>query len=177
MAEAQPARDDGGKSKQRRKVTEDQLYEPIRSWLQTKGLIAEITARRRPKFLIPVGDYLGVSYIEPDVVAHDPTSKKTVAIEVKSDAMFIFDGIGRCIALRAIADLVYLALPKRLASNVRNPQLLEKAGIGLLSVSDAGEVEEVIKASWRTPYLPDLYSWIRGYITASLKRGRRGGAE
>jgi hypothetical protein len=151
------------------RVLESKLYEPIKAWFEKQGFTAEIAAGKSPKILIPIGNYLGVSYVEPDVVACKKNAvNKIVTVEAKTDPMYIFDGLGRCVILKAIVDFAYLALPDYLATIVKDSTLFESIGVGLLSVSETGNVEEIVKAKMGVPYLPELYQWFRNYVEKSI---------
>jgi len=55
-----------------------------------------------------------------------------VIVEVKTDPIFFFDGLGRCFVYKTVANYVYLAVPKDIAEKIGTGSLFEeRAGAGL----------------------------------------------
>lgn len=117
------------------------LYEPIRNYLEEQGYKARIVGGTR-SIVLATGPRLGVSSVEPDIVGYrkEQYSEVLTVVEVKTDPMYLFDGIGRCEVFKAIADFVYLALPDRIASQIGSNSLFEPMQVGVLSISPEHEV-------------------------------------
>jgi hypothetical protein len=81
----------------KKKINEESLYEPIKVWLESKGYKAIISGKKR-QILFSTGPLLGVSFLEPDVIGYKKENYKDrlVIVEVKTDPIFFFDGLGRC---------------------------------------------------------------------------------
>lgn len=116
------------------------LYEPIKTWLESKGFNALITGSE-PTIVIPVRDLIPMTYKIPDLVGVDK-SNKVIIIEVEQNEKKFPDVLGRCMLWKSIATFVYMAYPE---GRCRSAKILEKLGIGLLSVNEKkNEVEELI---------------------------------
>ncbi|MCL4459199.1 MAG: hypothetical protein M1136_10330 [Chloroflexi bacterium] len=123
-----------------------ELFEPIKKWLESKGFKALITGDKSIGIVIPVKDLLPTKpYIVPDLIGIKDSD--VAVVEVETDADKVLGAIGKCMLLKTTASFVYLAYPEEQCQRFR---ILEKLGIGLLSVS-AGKVEEVVEILPKKP--------------------------
>lgn len=114
------------------------LYEPIKTWLTSKGFRAFVTGERT-KFVIPVNDLAPASFKIPDLVGVDENNH-VVIVEVEKDKRLFFDALGRCMLWKCVAMFVYLAYPK---DECPRAGILDKLGIGLLQIDhDSGAIDE-----------------------------------
>jgi hypothetical protein len=133
----------------KKKINEESLYEPIKVWLESKGYKAIISGKKR-QILLSTGPLLGVSFLEPDVIGYKKEDDKDrlVIVEVKTDPMFFFDGLGRCFVYKTVANHVYLAVPKDIAEKIGTDSLFEEKegaglGVGILAIDLGGNKVEV----------------------------------
>jgi len=112
-------------------LNEEDLYPSVAHWLRGQGYAAVVTGGQK-LLSIPLVSYIpGKMFLEPDIVGFKEVST-LVAVEVKSDAKGIVDGLGKCLAYSAAADKVYLALSDDLCADVRSVKLFEHLKLGLL---------------------------------------------
>lgn len=117
------------------------LYEPIKAWLQTRGVRALISGTQMT-MVLPISDLISMPYKVPDLIGVDGQSH-VVIIEVEKDKKRFFDALGRCSLWKCMAKFVYMAFPK--GEIIRAP-FLKKLGIGLLEVeTEAGQVEGMVE--------------------------------
>ncbi len=116
------------------------LYAPIKVWLESKGFKALITGGKQTQLVVPIKDLLPTqTFVIPDVVGVKDSD--VVVVEAETDADKFLEVLGKAALWKTMATFVYVAYPHEVCQEFR---ILEKFGIGLLSVSD-GEVHEVIK--------------------------------
>lgn len=117
-----------------------ELFEPIKKWLESKGFKVLITGGKSTEIIVPVKDLLLTkTYIVPDLVGINNSDVAAVEVEMKPDK--VLEAIGKCMLLKTTAKFVYLAYPKE---RCKRHRILEKLGIGLLSISGES-VEEVVE--------------------------------
>ncbi len=80
------------------------------------------------------------NYIFPDIIGVRETND-LVVVEVETDLDKMLEVMGKCMLWKTTATYVYIAYPKGIC---RKFKVLEKFGIGLLSVSEDG-VDEIVK--------------------------------
>jgi len=122
--------------------TRDQaeLYAPIKEWLEFNGFKALITGGKKSQIVVPIKDLLPTkTFVVPDIVG--VRNSDVVVVEVETDPEKILEVIGKATLWKTIATFVFVAYPRETCQECK---LLEKFGIGLLSVS-AGKVDEVIR--------------------------------
>ncbi len=116
------------------------LYAPIKVWLESKGFKALITGGKQTQLVVSIKDLLPTqTFVIPDVVGVKDSN--VVVVEAETDADKFLEVLGKAALWKTMATFVYVAYPREACQEFR---ILEKFGIGLLSVSD-GEVHEVIK--------------------------------
>lgn len=120
-------------------MREEELYRPIKNWLESQNCQALVTGGKRIISLW-TGPLLPKAFIEPDIVGLKGDSKKIIAVEAKADSDKIIEGIGQCCVYQIAADLVYLALPEEIANSIRNPKIFKQLKIGLLKISKTKEI-------------------------------------
>ena len=124
-------------------MRQEDLFEPIEVWLENKGFRVLVTHNTKQVGMF-MSDLLSTkSYVEPDlagIFTRDKGYGCALVVEVETDPRNLFQVIGKCMLWKTTASYVYIAFPKR---KCPEGKLLEKLGIGLLSVSD-DTVEEVI---------------------------------
>jgi hypothetical protein len=114
------------------------LHEPIKRWLELNGVKV---LPESEKFPVAIKDVLPTqNYIFPDIIGVRETGD-VVVVEVETDPDKILEVMGKCMLWKTAATYVYVAYPKEKCHKFK---VLEKFGIGLLSVSEDG-VDEVIK--------------------------------
>lgn len=114
------------------------LHEPIKRWLESRGIRILPESENLP---VSIKDVLPTQhYIFPDIIGIGETND-VVVIEVETDLDKIFEVMGKCMLWKTTATYVYVAYPKE---KCRKFKVLEKFGIGLLGVSEDG-VDEIIK--------------------------------
>jgi hypothetical protein len=120
-------------------LNEETLYPLVAHWLRTQGY-DPIIAGGQKQLSIPIVHLLpGKLFVEPDIVGLKDGSR-LAAIEVKTDAKEIREGIGQCFIYTAAADDVYLALTEEVCREVRSTKLFESWRLGLLSLRKTKEV-------------------------------------
>lgn len=151
----------------KKKNNERSFYEPIKEWLESKEYRAVISGGKR-RIYLPTGALLGVSFLEPDVIAYKEETRvdRLAIVEAKTDPMYLFDGLGRCFVYETVADYVYLAVPKDVAEEIGAGSLFEDLKVGILSVDpETRKVEEKVKAKELYPGRNDL----RGILLKMVK--------
>lgn len=89
----------------------------------------------------------GKVFVEPDIVGLKD-GYRLAAIEVKTDAKEVREGLGQCYIYTAAADDVYLALTEDICRDIRSSKLFESLRLGLLSLRKTKEkVTSVIDKS------------------------------
>jgi len=128
-------------------MTEEQeLYEPTRKLLRSRGYRAVIT-HGKANVKIWIGDIFPYKeHVEPDVVGVTRSWTDTVCVEAKAElaGKEVFDVLGKCMVWRLIARNVYLAMPEQKGLKTNGFRSL---GIGLITVSEAGEPREAVAPS------------------------------
>ncbi|RSN78687.1 MAG: hypothetical protein DSO07_00805 [Thermoproteota archaeon] len=164
-----PVNEDKAKSREKGvKKKEEQLYEPIRRWLELKEFRALIPGKEK-QIVLPVGALFGVRSLEPDVVGYKKSNHRDLltVVEAKADRVGLFDGLGRCLIYQKVADFVYLALPRRIAEGIGENSLYKDFGIGILSV-DGDRVEERVKAEQQYSHRSELREILLSMVKAVL---------
>jgi len=116
------------------------LYQPIKKWLETQGFKVLISGERS-SVALPIWDLTPMAYKIPDLIGVN-NENKVVIVEVEQDKKKFADVLGRCMIWKCIATFVYLAYPEKQFQKI---PVLEKLGVGQLSVNEKEEVKEVIK--------------------------------
>ena len=124
-------------------MKQEHLFKPIKSWLENKGFRVLVTHSKK-QFGMFIKDLISTrSSVEPDL-AGIPSSEKrcgrVLVVEVETDPEKMFEIIGKSMLWKTAASYIYIAFPKE---KCPKSKLIEKLGIGLLSVS-GDIVEEVI---------------------------------
>jgi len=126
-----------------RELEQENLFEPIKSWLENKGFRVLITHNKK-QFGMFITDLISTrSHVEPDLAgirSPDKGYRHVLVVEVETDPEKMLEIIGKCMLWKTAASYVYIAFPKE---KCPRSKLIEKLGIGLLGVSDT-IVEEVI---------------------------------
>lgn len=123
-------------------MEQEKLYRPIRNWLESKGFRVLVTGGDEHQVVIPIGDILPTRvHMVPDIVGIKEDDAKATIVEVETDLHKLVEVIGKCMILKTVATLVYVAYPLEKCKRWR---ALEKLGLGLLGVSER-EVREIIK--------------------------------
>ena len=78
-----------------------------------------------------------------DIYGFSKTTDKTIAIELKLHKWK--KAIDQSLLYQLCSDEVYIAMPKKFVGRV-NLELLEKYGIGLISVSEDGKCQKMVEA-------------------------------
>jgi len=131
-------------------MEENELYEPARRFLRSRGFRAVIT-HGKANVKIWVGDVLAYKeHIEADVIGITRSWTDTVCVEAKADVAGkdVFEILGKCMLWRIVARNVYLAMPLQRGLKADALKLL---GIGLITVNEKGEGYEVIPPSGYIP--------------------------
>jgi hypothetical protein len=116
------------------------LFAPIKSWLESNGFRALITGGKQTQLVVPIKDLLPTqTFVIPDVVGVKDSD--VVVVEAETDPRKFLEVIGKAVLWKTMATFVYVGYPRETCQEFR---ILEKFGIGLLSVSD-GVVNEVIR--------------------------------
>jgi hypothetical protein len=116
------------------------LYAPIMKWLESNGFKALITGGKKSQIVVPIKDLLPIkTYIVPDIVG--VRGSDVAIVEAETDPEKILEILGKALLWKTIATFVFVAFPKETCQEYR---IMEKFGIGLLSVSE-GDVQEVVK--------------------------------
>lgn len=134
-------------------MKKEQLYEPVRKWLASKGFRALVT-HGRGELVLMLGPLLGGEVLEPDVAGLRRIEylEESVVVEAEDDPKGIMEALGRCAIFKTYSNFVYLVLPDELAEGIRDPSLLQQLKVGLLVVSGLRKkVNEVVKAKKTTP--------------------------
>lgn len=119
-------------------MNQEKLNNIIKKWLESKGFNAKITGKEH-KFTVQVQDLFPIKgYCIPDVIGIKNSHVVIVETENKLDE--IYEAIVKCLIWKVMATFVYIAYPK---SECKKFRVLEKYGIGLLSVSE-NKVKEVV---------------------------------
>jgi hypothetical protein len=136
----------------KKRLSEDSFYGYVVSWLEEQGYGKSVLSWRDVP-LVPTGARLGIETIRPDVAAYkkDGSMDSLLLVEVKADPMYIIEGIGRCIIYKLIANYVYLALPSKIAYKIGSKSFYQLWGVGVLSISDEGIIEEKVKPEKNYP--------------------------
>ena len=116
------------------------LYQPIKDWLETQGFKVLISGKSS-SIALPIWDLTPMAYKIPDLIGVN-NENKVVIVEVEQDKKKFADALGRCMIWKCIATFVYLAYPEKESQKF---PVLEKLGIGQLSVNENGEVKELVK--------------------------------
>lgn len=109
-------------------------YPAIKGWLSKKGWKALISAEAG--ISIPTGPYFPRVTIQPDIVGYKKEKDKIVAVEVKTSAEKIYEGIGQCSIYQMMSDFVYLALPKYVCDTIQSVKIFADREIGLLEFAE-----------------------------------------
>ena len=129
------------------------FYEPIKTWLTSKGLRAFVTGQRA-NFVIPVSDLVPAIYKIPDLVGLTENGR-VVIVEVEKNKKHFFDALGRCMLWKCIATFVYLAYPK---GECPRTGILNRLGIGLLEVDcDSCTIDERVSLPGEGPKILRLF--------------------
>lgn len=119
-------------------MNQQKLNNVIKRWLDSKGFNAKITGKEH-RFTVQVEDlFPEKGYFIPDVIGIKNSHVVIVETENKLDKMY--EAIAKCLVWKVMATYVYIAYPK---SKCKKFRVLEKYGIGLLSVSE-NKVDEVV---------------------------------
>jgi hypothetical protein len=141
--ETEQVREVTKEGKERRKLPmldQTALYAPIKQWLESNGFKVLVTGGKEPQIVVPIKDLLPTRiFFVPDIVG--VRNSDVAIVEAETDPDKILEVIGKAIAWKTIAMFVFVAYPKETCKDYR---ILEKYGIGLLSVSE-GQVHEAIK--------------------------------
>jgi len=127
-------------------MEEEELYEPARKLLRSRGYRAVIT-HGKASVKIWVGDIFPYKeHVEPDVVGVTRSWTDTVCVEAKAElaGKEVFDVLGKCMVWRTIAKDVYLTMPEQKGLKTTG---FGSLGIGLITVSKAGEAKEILTPS------------------------------
>ena len=119
---------------------ESYFYPAIKEWLSKKGWKALIS--REAGISIATGPYFPKITIQPDIVGYNKEKNKVVAVEVKTSAAQIYEGIGQCSIYQMMGDVVYLALPKYVCDTIQSVKIFENRKIGLLEYSEREQVRK-----------------------------------
>ena len=143
---------DESKMKKKKSFREYNLYNFIAEWLMGKDKENRVLISPDVPS-IPTSSRLGIQTIAPDLAVYKKnSSEKLTLIEVKADSMYLIEGIGRCEVYKLIADFVYLALPESIAKKIGSNSFYEYWHIGILSVSEKGDIEEIVEAKQNDIY-------------------------
>lgn len=122
-------------------MEQKELYEPIKKWLESQGFRVLITGGDEQQLVIPVGDILPPRvHMVPDIVGVNEDNSRAVIVEVETALRKIVEVIGKCMILKTVATLVYVAYP---LERCKRFKAFEKLGLGLLGVSLEG-VKEIV---------------------------------
>ena len=122
-------------------MEQKELYEPIKKWLESQGFRVLITGGDEQQLVIPVGDILPPRvHMVPDIVGVNEDNSRAVIVEVETALRKIVEVIGKCMILKTVATLVYVAYP---LERCKRFKVFEKLGLGLLGVSLEG-VKEIV---------------------------------
>ncbi len=89
-----------------------ELYQPIKKWLETQGFQVLVTGGDEQQLVIPIGDILPTRvHMVPDIVGVKEADSRAVIVEVETDLHKIMEAIGKCMILKTLATLVYVAYP------------------------------------------------------------------
>ena len=114
------------------------LHEPIKKWLESNGIKVLPKSEKMP---VSIKDIFPTqNYIFPDIIGIRETND-VVVVEIETDLKKIYEVMGKCMLWKTMATYAYIAYPKETCPKFI---VLEKFGIGLLSVSE-DSVEELIK--------------------------------
>lgn len=116
---------------------DEKYYYPfIRDWLEKSGIKSVVS--EEVGITIPTGPYFPRITIQPDILGLkvELFRASIVAVEVKINPDRIYEGIGQCAIYQIMADLVYLALPRKISRFIRNPSIFNHLRIGLLEFSE-----------------------------------------
>jgi len=119
-------------------MDQKKLHEPIKKWLVSNGIKVLPESEKTPVSIRDV--FPTQNYIFPDIIGIRETND-VVVVEVETDLDKILEVMGKCMLWKTTATYVYIAYPKE---KCRKFKVLEKFGIGLLSVSE-DNVDEIIK--------------------------------
>jgi len=131
-------------------MEEKELYEPARRFLRSRGFRAVIT-HGKANVKMWVGDVLPYkAHIEADVIGVTRSWTDTVCVEAKAGiaGKDVFEILGKCMVWRIAARNVYIAMPVEKGLKADALKLL---GIGLITVNEKGEANEVIPPSGYIP--------------------------
>lgn len=115
------------------------LYDPIKTWLQSRGFDTLITGGRTD-FVIPISEFISMPYKVPDLIGVNK-EHKVVIVEVEKDKKRFFDALGRCVLWRCMATYAFLAFPK---DEISHAPFLKGVGVGLLAVDTQKKVVDEI---------------------------------
>ena len=116
------------------------LYRPIKNWLEAQGFKVLISGENSP-IALPIWDLVPMAYKVPDLIGVNDKNK-VVIVEVEQDKKKLTDVIGRCMIWKCNATFVYITYPEK---NIPKIPILDRLGIGQLSVNERGEVKEIIQ--------------------------------
>ena len=116
------------------------LYQPIKKWLETQGFKVLISGKNS-SIALPIWDLTPMVYKIPDLIGVN-NENRMVIVEVEQDRKKFADVLGRCMIWKCIATFVYLAYPEKQLQKI---PVLERLGIGQLSVNEKDEVKEIIE--------------------------------
>lgn len=129
-------------------MEQKELYEPIKKWLETQGFQVLVTGGDEQQLVIPIGDILPTRvHMVPDIVGVKEADSRAVIVEVETDLRKIMEAIGKCMILKTLATLVYVAYP---LEKCKRFKVFEKLGLGLLGVSE-DEVKEIVPIMLKEP--------------------------
>lgn len=140
------------------------LYQPIKTWLESKDFKVTVSGDSSSISLsLPIWDLTPLSHKIPDLIGVN-SENKVVIVEVEQDKKKFADVLGRCMIWKCTATFVYIAYPDK---EIRKAPILERLGLGQLSISNEKEVKEII------PILPekpmDLYKLLELHPLDSQK--------
>ena len=128
----------GEPKSKRAPMSQQELNNLIKKWLESKGFNAKITGKEH-KFTVQVQDLFPIKgYFTPDVIG--VKASRVAVVETENKLNEIYEAIVKCLIWKVMATFVYIAYPEGKCKKFR---VLEKYGIGLLSVSE-NEVKEVV---------------------------------
>jgi len=119
-------------------MNQQKLNNIIKKWLESKGFNAKITGKEH-RFTVQVQDLFPIKgYYIPDVIG--VKDSRVAIVETENKLNEIYEAIVKCLTWKVMATFVYIAYPEDKCKKFR---ILEKYGIGLLSVSE-NDVKEVV---------------------------------
>ena len=121
-------------------IKQEELFELIKRWLESHGFKVFIPPHGKHKIVASVADLDSTkSYIEPDLIGI--RDAMMVVVEVETNLKELDRVMAKCMFWKITATLVYIAYPEEICPKLN---ILERFGIGLLSVSKESVKEKLI---------------------------------